>query len=70
VSGGTASTARLIVAGTTTRERARTGRAWLGRGLRRARQAWMDVTWLAFAGANLAAMRLLPQWQTVPFLAI
>jgi signal transduction histidine kinase len=30
----------------------------------------MDVTWLAFAGANLAAMRLLPQWQTVPFLAI
>jgi signal transduction histidine kinase len=70
VVGGTARTARLIVAGAITRERVRTGRAWLGRGLRRARQAWMDVTWLAFAGANLAAMRLLPQWQTVPFLAI
>jgi signal transduction histidine kinase len=70
VDGGTAGTARLIVADTIARERVRTGRAWIGRGLRRARQAWMDFTWLAFAGANLAAMRLLPQWQTVPFLAI
>jgi signal transduction histidine kinase len=30
----------------------------------------MDVAWVGFVGLNLAAMRLLPAWQTVPFLAI
>jgi len=30
----------------------------------------VDIAWVGFAGANLAAMRLLPDWQTVPFLAI
>ena len=30
----------------------------------------MDIAWVVFVGANLAAMRLLPEWQTVPFLAI
>ncbi|MDA8318631.1 MAG: HAMP domain-containing sensor histidine kinase [Actinomycetota bacterium] len=30
----------------------------------------MDIAWVVFAVGNLAAMRLLPQWQTVPFLAI
>jgi signal transduction histidine kinase len=30
----------------------------------------MDIAWVVFAGMNLAAMRLLPEWQTVPFLAI
>jgi signal transduction histidine kinase len=34
------------------------------------RSAWLDVTWAVFVGLNLAAMRLLPAWQTVPFLAI
>ena len=29
-----------------------------------------DIAWAAFAGLNLAAMRLFPAWQTVPFLAI
>ena len=29
-----------------------------------------DIAWAAFAGLNLVAMRLFPQWQTVPFLAI
>ena len=31
---------------------------------------WMDLGWVGFVGLNLAAMRLLPAWQTVPFLAI
>jgi two-component system OmpR family sensor kinase len=39
-------------------------------GLRRARPAWVDIAWAVFAGLNLAAMRLLPGWQTVPFLVI
>ena len=43
---------------------------WPGRGLRWARSSWMDVAWVVFVGVNLAAMRLLPGWQTVPFLAI
>jgi signal transduction histidine kinase len=34
------------------------------------RSAWLDVAWAVFVGLNLAAMRLLPAWQTVPFLAI
>jgi signal transduction histidine kinase len=34
------------------------------------RSLWMDVAWVGFVGLNLAAMRLLPAWQTVPFLAI
>ena len=43
---------------------------WPGRGLRWARSSWMDIAWVVFVGVNLAAMRLLPAWQTVPFLAI
>ena len=30
----------------------------------------LDITWVVFVGLNLVAMRLLPSWQTVPFLAI
>jgi signal transduction histidine kinase len=45
-----------------------------GRWARRARH-WcrasaLDITWVIFVGLNLAAMRLLPAWQTVPFLVI
>jgi len=40
------------------------------RRLRRLRPVVPDIAWAVFAGANLAAMRLLPSWQTVPFLAI
>ncbi|HSR24989.1 MAG TPA: ATP-binding protein, partial [Candidatus Eisenbacteria bacterium] len=32
--------------------------------------SWVDIAWIGFVGLNLAAMRLLPTWQTVPFLAI
>jgi signal transduction histidine kinase len=70
MSAWTTRTALVILTGGIAGERVHTGRAWLGRGLRRVRSAWMDVTWLAFAGANLVAMRLLSQWQTIPFLAI
>ena len=35
-----------------------------------ARSSWLDIIWVVFVGLNLAAMRLLPSWQTVPFLAI
>jgi signal transduction histidine kinase len=28
---------------------------------------WVDVAWLVFAAANLVAMALVPQWETVPF---
>jgi len=42
----------------------------LHRGLRRLRPVVPDIAWVAFAAANLVAMRLVPAWQTVPFLAI
>jgi signal transduction histidine kinase len=32
--------------------------------------SWVDVTWFMFVGLNLVAMRLLPEWQTIPFLII
>ena len=32
--------------------------------------SWLDIAWVAFVALNLVAMRLLPAWQTVPFLAI
>jgi len=34
------------------------------------RLSWVDLAWVAFVALNLLAMRLLPEWQTVPFLAI
>ncbi len=43
---------------------------WRDRALRWCRLSWVDVAWVVFVGVNLAAMRLLPAWQTVPFLAI
>ena len=36
----------------------------------RARSSWIDIAWVAFVALNLAAMRLIPEWQTVPFLII
>ena len=42
----------------------------LRRTLRWARRSKWDIIWVAFVAVNLAAMRLIPQWQTVPFLAI
>src|SRR5215471_7300805 len=34
------------------------------------RSSWVDLAWVGFVALNLLAMRLLPAWQTVPFLAI
>jgi len=34
------------------------------------RSSWVDLAWVGFVALNLLAMRLLPEWQTVPFLAI
>ena len=34
------------------------------------RSSWVDLAWVAVVALNLLAMRLLPAWQTVPFLAI
>jgi signal transduction histidine kinase len=44
--------------------------AWRSHGLRWFRSLWVDIAWAGFVGLNLAAMRFLPAWQTVPFLAI
>jgi signal transduction histidine kinase len=41
-----------------------------GRVLQWPHLSWVDIAWVGFVGLNLAAMRLLPTWQTVPFLAI
>jgi two-component system, OmpR family, sensor kinase len=38
--------------------------------LRVARTSWADIAWVVFVGLNLLAMRLLPGWQTIPFLVI
>ena len=40
------------------------------RTLPKAGPVWLDVAWVVFVLLNLAAMRFLPAWQTVPFLAI
>ena len=46
------------------------GPSTLHRGLRHIRPVAPDIAWAVFAGLNLVAMRFLPTWQTVPFLAI
>jgi two-component system OmpR family sensor kinase len=43
---------------------------WRERALQWSRSYWVDIAWVVFVGLNLAAMHLLPTWQTVPFLAI
>ena len=43
---------------------------WSEQALRWGRASWVDIAWVAFVALNLAAMRFLPAWQTIPFLAI
>jgi hypothetical protein len=38
--------------------------------LRKARAAWVDIAWVIFIILNLLAMRLIPDWETIPFLVI
>ncbi len=47
-----------------------TARARGERVLHFARSYWVDIAWVGFIGLNLIAMRLIPAWQTVPFLII
>jgi signal transduction histidine kinase len=43
---------------------------WVDRAFRSIRQSWVDIAWVVFVGLNLIAMRLIPSWQTIPFLVI
>jgi signal transduction histidine kinase len=43
---------------------------WSWQAIRWGRSSWVDIAWVVFVALNLLAMRLLPAWQTVPFLAI
>lgn len=45
-------------------------RHWHDRVRRFARAYWVDIAWAIFIVLNLIAMRLIPAWQTVPFLII
>ena len=44
--------------------------AWVKRARRSAKAHWVDIAWMVFIALNLLAMRLIPAWQTVPFLII
>ena len=44
--------------------------AWIKRARRSAKAHWVDIAWMVFIALNLLAMRLIPDWQTVPFLII
>ena len=48
------------------------GRApgWRAQARRWWRSSRLDIIWVGFVALNLVAMRLVPQWQTIPFLAI
>ncbi|HEY5984766.1 MAG TPA: HAMP domain-containing sensor histidine kinase [Streptosporangiaceae bacterium] len=43
---------------------------WRAQAVRWWRSSRVDIIWVGFVGLNLVAMRVLPAWQTVPFLAI
>jgi signal transduction histidine kinase len=60
-----------VVAGTSRAARLRQLAGELsGHAITWGRSSWVDLAWVAFVALNLLAMRLLPAWQTVPFLAI
>jgi signal transduction histidine kinase len=45
-------------------------RLWPGKVRKFVRAYWVDIAWAIFIVLNLIAMRLIPAWQTVPFLVI
>ena len=61
---------RAVIPGPPAVAQGETTPTWRNQVLRLGRAAWVDVAWVAFVGLNLAAMRVLPAWRTVPFLAI
>jgi signal transduction histidine kinase len=54
----------------TTPVTSRRAATWTSRARRFVRAHWVDIAWMIFIALNLLAMRLLPGWQTVPFLII
>src|SRR5258707_313978 len=62
--------AQTVLAGATARRAWGTARLWGDRARHFARAYWLDIAWAIFVGLNLIAMRLIPAWQTVPFLII
>ena len=49
---------------------ARHATAWVSWARRSVKAHWVDIAWMVFIALNLLAMRLIPAWQTVPFLII
>ena len=58
------------VAGTQARDAWGSARLLADRAYRFVRAYRLDIAWVVFIGLNLLAMRLIPAWQTVPFLII
>src|SRR4030088_2656460 len=63
-------TAEPVMPGAGARRSWGTARLWGDRVRKSARAYWLDIAWAIFVGLNLIAMRLIPAWQTVPFLII
>jgi signal transduction histidine kinase len=63
-------TAEPVMTGAAARGPWRIVRHWHDRVRRFARAYWVDIAWAIFIVLNLIAMRLIPAWQTVPFLII
>ncbi len=62
--------AEPVIAGAAAPRAADGLRLWRDRVRQFARAYWVDIAWAFFIGLNLLAMRLIPAWQTVPFLII
>jgi two-component system, OmpR family, sensor kinase len=62
--------AEAVMAGAAARRALGIARLWGGRVRKFVGAYWVDIAWAAFIGLNLIAMRLIPAWQTVPFLII
>jgi signal transduction histidine kinase len=62
--------AQPVPAGAAARRAWGIARLWGDRARRFVRAYWVDIAWAIFIGLNLIAMRLIPAWQTVPFLII
>jgi len=64
------SSAEPAVAGVAAQSAVRSARLPANRAYRFVRAYRLDIAWVVFLGLNLLAMRLIPAWQTVPFLII
>src|SRR5215472_17433438 len=63
-------TAEPVLAGAAARGPWSLPRLWGERVRKFIRAYWLDIAWVLFIVLNLLAMRLIPAWQTVPFLII